>query len=256
MKQIVIPKITSKEKQVPKLLYKFRYLYSIHIQKALKHKNHHRINEWLNDLISKGFIEKIDDDEKDVTKPAIYCLAQKAKYILQDDKNINKNFLKWLYKEKDRDEKFITHHLSLAGIYIFFLSQQKKNTTLHLFNKHELKKFKFFPQDLPDAYIAIKTKNGNSRYFLNLFEEYTPKWVLRNTVKAYIAYFESGDWQSNTKEKFPKILLVASDENSKKHLNFFTRSKINIFEEDLSFYLTTKDKLKNGNTENIWQKVE
>ena len=255
MKQIEIPKITSKEKQVPKLLYKFRFLNSNHIQKALKHKNHHRINEWLNDLVSKGLIEKIDD-EKNVTKPAVYCLSQKAKNILKDDKNINKNFLKWLYKEKDRDRKFIAHHLSLADIYIFFLSKQKKNTILNFFNKHELRTYKFFPEDLPDVYISTKTNGTSNRYFLNLFEEYTPKWALRKIIKDYISYFEEGTWQSNTKEKFPKILIVSPDENTKKHLSFFTRSKINIFEEDLSFYLTTKDKLQNANNENIWQKLE
>ena len=255
MKKIEVPKVTSKEREIINLIAKFRFLNSIHIQKSLGHKYHNRVNSWLNNLVDKKLICKIVD-KKDVTKPPIYCLTQNAKYILIESGNINKNFLKWLYKEKDRDEKFIAHHLSLADIYIFFLSKQKKNTILNFFNKHELRTYKFFPEDLPDVYIYTKTKGVSNRYFLNLFEEYTPKWALRRIVKDYISYFENGDWQNNTKEKFPKILLVAPDENTKKHLNFFTRSKINIFEEDLSFYLNTKDKLQNANIESIWKKVE
>lgn len=254
MKKVEVPKITDKEREIINLISKFRFLNSIHIQKALGHKYHNRVNNWLKDLLDKELICKIED-KKDITKPPIYCLSQKAKYILIEDGNINKNFLKWLYKEKDRDETFIEHHLSLADIYIFFLSKQKKNTTLNFFNKHELRTYKFFPEDLPDAYISTKTNETSNRYFLNLFEEYTPKWVLRKKVKDYISYFEEGNWQSNTKEKFPKILLVSPDENTKKHLSFFIKSKINIF-EDLSFYLTTKNKLQDTNIENIWGKVE
>lgn len=255
MKNTRIPKATKKQKTIIYNLYKFRFLNTKHFKKILGHKNHHRINEWLTDLIDKKCIAKIEYPG-DVTKPDVYCLNTKAKYILRENGIKNEKFFRWLYKEKGLSENFINHQLSIADTYLFFLSQKEKDDSLQLFSKHELKDFEYFPEELPDSYIVVKSKKKTNRYFLHMFEPYTPKWVLRKAIKKYISYFESGDWKNNTKEKFPKILLVSPDENTKKHLNFFTKSKLNIFEEDLSFFLTTKEKLQDVNKDSIWQKVE
>ena len=48
---MTIPYITSKQQEIPKLGYQFRFLNRLHIQNIMKHKNYKRIRVWLKDLI-------------------------------------------------------------------------------------------------------------------------------------------------------------------------------------------------------------
>jgi len=244
-------KLTDKEKQIINNLYKFRFLTIKHFQKILKHKNHHRINEWLKSLEEKQCVKKIDYPN-DVTKPSIFCLDTKARLILKEGKNINKNFLKNLYKEKNVSEKFIGHFLSLVDIFLL-LESKKENPSINYFAKHQLKNFKYFPDELPDSYISSKKGDKVSRYFLHLFESYTPNWSIRKIVKNYISYFDNNNWQDNTKSNFPTILFVFSNEKSKGHIYHYAKAKLGIYDE-LSFYLTTKEKIESMNFR--WEKVE
>lgn len=189
-----------------------------------------------------------------MTKPDVYCLNIKAKYILRENGEKNEKFFRWLYKEKGLSENFINHQLSIADTYLFFLSQKEKDDSLQLFSKHELKNFEYFPEELPDSYIAVKSKKKTNRYFLHLFEPYTPKWVMRNIVRDYIKYFESGDWQNNTGSKFPMVLLVLPDEKTKEHINYYAKAKMSIFDE-IPFFLATNEALK-FTGDNIWNKIE
>ena len=58
-----IPTLTEKQKLIPPLLYKFRYLTVFHFQKLLNYKDPHRIKERLTDLKDKGYIETYDEEE-------------------------------------------------------------------------------------------------------------------------------------------------------------------------------------------------
>jgi hypothetical protein len=56
---MTIPYITPKQQEIPKLIYKFRFLNRIQIQTLLNHKYHKRIIDWLNDLVGKEYLEKL-----------------------------------------------------------------------------------------------------------------------------------------------------------------------------------------------------
>ena len=164
-----IPPVTNKQNQIIPLLYKFRFLTVSHFQKLLNHKDPRRIKEWLKDLLDKKYIArtKLEDD---ITQPYIYCLSQRAKYLLKENDNYDESILNRLYKEKNLTEIFITHLLSLVDIYLFFLAQKEKDTEFNFFTRQELSGYEYFPKELPDAYIAVQEQKETTRYFLDVLK--------------------------------------------------------------------------------------
>ncbi|MEX2007307.1 MAG: hypothetical protein WD992_00870 [Candidatus Levyibacteriota bacterium] len=251
------PSLTTKQKTIISLLLKFRYLTVNQLLKYFHHKDPHRIKEWLTDLKEKGYIAVISD-ESDPTKPYIFCLSTKAKHF-EESKNYSKKFLERLYKEKTLSGNFINHCLFIFDIYQYFLSQKEKNSTLHFLTQQDLTGYDFFPEELPDAYIAVETKEGTEKYFLDLFDDYRkPAGVTRFTLRKYITYCEDGSWQANTENSpFPSLLFVLADQRRKKHIHMYGRAKLEKTFEDISLFLTTQDTIRfSKSTQNIWLKVE
>ena len=115
---------TPKQLNILLLLYRFRFLNRIQIQKLLNHKDPRRINTWLKDLTDRNIIgRKYSTKLLDNTKPAIYHLATKSRSILLTQPNISEKLLKRVYREKVRSEKLINHCLLVADIY-FLLNKQ------------------------------------------------------------------------------------------------------------------------------------
>jgi len=257
MKTTDLPTITKQQKQTISHLYKFRYITVKQFQQLFNHKNHYRIQEWLKDLLTKKYIEKIKDP-KDITKPAVYCLAQRSRHILKENQTVNNNFLLWLYKEKDNGENFINHHLFILNAYLYFLRNLDKKSKLNFFNKHELKGYDYFPDPLPDGYIAVKEKENISRYFLESFDENDPYWLPIQKIRKYIDYSQKGNWQANTENStFPAILFILPSEKRKTHVFMYGKAKLQKTFEDISLFLTTQDTIKFSKGKiNIWKKVE
>ena len=258
MNKPILPPITKTQKQLLFLFYKFRFFTVNQLQKLLSHKDSHRIREWLTDLKDKKYISAVAD-KKDPTKPHIFCLTTKAKYILQENENCDETVLGRLHKEKKLKENFRNHLLSIVDIYLYFLSQKEKDSTLHFLTQQDLIGYDFFPEELPDVYIAVETKAGTDKYFLDLFDEYRkPAGVARFAVRKYISYCEEGNWQANTNNSpFPSILFVVSDERRKKHLYMYGKAKLAKTFEDISLFLTTQDTIRFSKDKiNIWKKVD
>lgn len=254
---MTIPSVTLKQKQIISHLLKFRFLTVKQLQKYFHHRDPHRIKAWLADLKEKRYISVIED-KTDPTKPHIYCLRTKAKY-LNESKNYDKKFLERLYEEKGLSEIFIKHCLFIFDIYLYFLSQQEKGATLHFLTQQDLAGYDFFPEKLPDVYLAVETKSVTDKYFLDLFDEYRkPAGVIRFNIRKYITYCEDRGWQSNTENSpFPSLLFVAPDQKRKKFIFMYGRAKLEKTYEDISLFVTTQDSIRfsKGKT-NIWKKVE
>ncbi len=251
------PKTTDKQYQIIFLLYKYRFITVIQLQKYFNHKDPHRIKEWLTDLLEKKYISVIKDDT-DPTIPFIYCLATKAKLVLVDDKDMDAAFLERLYKEKRLKENFRNHCLFLFDIFLYFLSRQEKGTTLHFLTQQNLKGFDYLPEELPDTYIIVERKDGTDKYFVDLFDEYRkPPGVARFNIRKYITYSEGGNWQANTgNNPLPSLLFVVQDERRLKHLFMYGKAKMAKTFEDISLFITTQDLIRfSKDKTNIWKQV-
>ena len=259
MNKLILPYITKTQKLILFLLFKFRFLTTNHIQKILGHKNPNRTLAWLKDLKEKGYI--ISMYQRNVrgenNKPTVVHLTPLARHILKKQKDVELEALSLIYKEKNRTKKFINHCLALADIYLYFLITKNKTEKLQFFTKTTLFGYEYFPKPFPDAFIAIKNDTKTKRYFLDLFDEYTPPFVYRKRIKQYLDYSVSGDWGANTnKALFPVILFVCPNESAKKHVYWYGKSVIEKSFEEIHLYVTTIDNIKfsKGNI-NPWQKV-
>ena len=253
-----LPPTTTKQKEILFTLYKFRFLNTHQFQKLFNHKDPHRIKVWLKDLTDKGYIQR-NYSRKTITEstqPAIYYLAPKARHVLNKNPKCDLSVLNRVYKEKKRTQKFINKSLIIADLYFYFLGQKTQDEELHFFTESELTSYKYFPKDLPSAYIVVKTGTKTKRYFLDFFDEYARSSEIRYKVRMYLDYANSGEWEANANgEPMPAILLICPSERIKKHISFYTKAKFEkAFEEKLALFLTTKDSIQNWN-KNIWEKV-
>ncbi|MCC7570326.1 replication-relaxation family protein [Candidatus Micrarchaeota archaeon] len=251
--------VTPKQLEILLLLYRFRFLDRTHIQRFLNHKDRRRINAWLRDLSQRNIIgRKYSRSLKENTKPAIYHLSTQSRKILLEEPNIDKKSLKRVYREKNRSKKFIEHWLLLADIYFYLDQQLKDEDKLHFFTKVDLRNHCYLPYKRPDAYIAIESKDITKRYFLEILDPETPRFILRNKISSYIEYFDEEIWQEKTNHQNPSILLVCPDETIKKFL--FKHSKQVLEEEaddELKFYLATRDDIRFSEMDvNVWELVE
>ena len=249
---------TPKQLNILLLLYRFRFLNRIQIQKLLNHKDPRRINTWLRDLTDRNIIgRKYSTKLLDNTKPAIYHLATKSRAILLIQPNISEKLLKRAYREKVRSDKLINHCLLVADIYFLLDKQTQTNKAkLYFYTKTDLVSHYYLPYKRPDAYIALEAKRQTKRYFLEIIDEGTPRFMIRSKINQYVEYFQANTWQDRTNHPNPMMLFVCPDELIKIFLNKYI---LQMQEEepklDLEFYLTTKDQISN-NQDDLWDKVD
>jgi len=248
--------ITRSQRQIILYLFEFRFLYISHLQYFFNHKYSHRIKEWLIDLENKKHISIIKDS-KDRTKPYIFCLAQKSRHIIKEEKEVGGNSLKWLYQEKLKSPRFIQKQLFLADCYVYFLKNKTKDSHINFFTQQDLKGYDYFPDPMPDVYIDEEGNNTNTRYFLDYFDENDSSKYMRFKIAKYFQYAEGNAWHENTyNAQFPSILLVFENERKKKHIYYYTKSKLQKSLLSLNIYLTSKNQIVfSKNNENIWEKI-
>jgi hypothetical protein len=252
------PPITKKQKEIIYYLYKFRFLNTHQIQTLLEHKNPNRSLAWLKDLIEKNYVKRQYERKSfiDNTKPAQYYLGPTSRQILKSDYKLHFEELEYIYQEHRRDKKFISHCLFLADIYIYLNSQKEAPEELKFFTKNELRGYEYFPDPLPDSFIATKGAQSTKRYFLDLFDEYTPAFAIRNRVRMYMSYVEQPEWDEHTDSApFPTILLICANESTKRHIMLYAKALLEkTFDDKVSFFLTTKNNIHPENKD-IWEKV-
>ena len=254
------PPITKKQKEIIFLLYKFRFLHTRHIQNFLGHINPNRTLAWLKDLIEKGYVRRHYERKsfQDNTKPAMYYLGPASRHILKKEKALELEDLEYIYQEHRRGEKFINHSLFLANVYLYLVSQKSHNEELMFFTKTELKRYKYFPDPMSDAFIAIKGEESTRRYFLDFFDDFTPSFALRQRVRTYLEYAEKSDWDENTDSTpLPSILFICPNESAKKHVSLYAKSLLEkSYDDKIALFLTTKKRIERGEKDNIWEKVD
>ena len=252
-------KITPHQREILLLLYRFRFLNRHHLQSFLNHKDPKRIKVWLKDLTNKKLIGRIYSNTiGENTKPAIYYLASKSHNLLKEEKDTDTRILKRVYRERLRSKRLREHCLLLADIYFLLQEQYSSDTSIfHFFTKTDLVQHSPLPPQRPDAYIASETEEITKRYFLEIIDADTPRFVLRAKIKTWIEFFDEETWQKTTKHPFPKILIVCSSESIKEYLD---RYIANIMESELAeidFYLCTTRSIHESQLKrNVWQKVD
>jgi len=252
--------LTKKQLEILTLLYRFRFLNRLQIQKLLNHQYLNRITIWLNQLTATNHIRR-NYNTKTVTIPAIYSLGLNGrKYLLKqsDLKKINKTILDRVWREKKLSDQFKKHCLLVADIYLSLITLiEKSGSILNFRTKTELSNIKDLISPNPDAYFSLTKTNGNKkRYFLDIFNDWPPRMYLRKRVNQYLEFYQTNIWQDQQTDPFPQIILVCPEDRAKKYLCRYIKKKLE-YELEPQFYLSTSNQIKTkGLVREVLEKVE
>lgn len=238
--------ITPKQLNILLLIYRFRFLDRTHIQQLLNHKSPRRINSWLKDLTNKNIIGRHYSKKlKENTKPAVYYLSTKSRKILLNQPATNEKILKRVYRDKKSSKRLINHCLLVVDIYLLLIKETKKqNSTLHFFTKTDLANHYYLPYNRPDAYIALENKDQTKRYFLEIIDKKTPRFMIRSLINKYLQYSADENWQKNTGHTFPSLLIVCPDQDIKEFLLKYIPQALEEEAIQINVFVSLKDTIK------------
>ena len=107
------------------------------------------------------------------------------------------------------------------------------------------------------TYIAIEEQEQViKRYFLEIIDETTPRFVVRNRIQQYLDYSSEEAWKENTNHPFPYVLLVCPDNSSEKYISKHIKRCLEEDISDIQFFVTTKNSiLLKGVQQEQWGKI-
>lgn len=185
---MLLPTITTKQKQILLLIYRFRFLNRIQIQTLLNNKDYKNINLWLKDLTAKNYTGKIFERTAGINKPAIYFASNNGIKFFSSAEGADRKGLRKLYQEKRRSQAFIDQCILIAQVYIKLLSQN-------------LQDFKFYTQvdfptnsvirDLLPSFAYVYTNDAKlQHYTCDIIKDGTPRFAIRSRINQYIEFFK------------------------------------------------------------------
>ncbi|HUC96627.1 MAG TPA: replication-relaxation family protein [Candidatus Saccharimonadales bacterium] len=235
-------KLTKKQQEILRLLYRLRFLNRIQIQAFLGHKDPKTINMWLRDLRAKGYVEWIYSTHfAEKTKPAIYYLSLNGVRYLRrltrtsEDGEVLPTYppeeLRKRYKEPTRSQTFIDRCVLIADCAIALERGNAENET-------KGKKLRYYYQTEAD-YLLERSyyhfvldseliqphlifcqdkldKDGNEgvtieSYILEFFDPTLPRYRIKKRLGNYVEFLdeEGSEWQEQTDtEQLPVVLFV------------------------------------------------
>ncbi|HEX7963933.1 MAG TPA: replication-relaxation family protein [Candidatus Saccharimonadales bacterium] len=242
-----LPKLTKKQQEILRLLYRFRFLNRIQIQAFLGHKDPKTINLWLRDLRAKGCVEWIYSTHfAEKTKPAVYYLALNGVRHLrtltrkskgEDDRievvpTYPPEELRKRYKEPTRSQTYIDRCVLVADCALALEREDDANKArdkrLRYYYQTEADYWSYyhFVLDIEDELIHPHliycqdklNKDGKEEktvesYLLEVFDPTLPRYRMKKRLGDYVKFLDDeGDtWQEQTDtEQLPIILFVCS----------------------------------------------
>jgi hypothetical protein len=212
---ITLPPITTKQQEILKLIFKYRFLNRTQIQALLNHKDKRRIISWLKDLREKQYVDWRYDATNFIAKsqPAIYYLSINGIRYLRETGEYPAEELRKRYKEPNRTQAFIDKCLLVADCCITL--QAKSNDQLqyswvlaadYADPDHE---YGFLNELKPHLCFIKEDGEQTARYLLEVFDPLMPRYAIRKRIKDYVEYLASGDWQDETGLNERLIVLIA-----------------------------------------------
>lgn len=256
-----LPTITTKQQEILKLIYKYRFLNRTQIQALLKHKDKRRIISWLKDLREKQYVDWHYNATDFIAKsqPAIYYLSLNGIRYLRNQNAYPAEELRKRYKEPTRTRVFIDRCLLVADCCIAL--QAKSSGTLQYScvlladyvdpgsEYHLLDELK------PHLFFAKQNGGDTMNYLLENFELTLPRHQLRKRIKDYVNYLDGWDDDNGP---MPIALLICATMADLLYVK--RRVKLQIEESgnnEMTVRGTTLEKIQaTGVTSRIWEEIE
>lgn len=259
---MTLPKITNKQQQIIRLLYRHRFLDRQQIQTILQHKDKKRIITWLKDLREKQYVQWIynTDDFAAKTKPAVYYIGLGGIRYLKTIGDYPTTELRKRYKESGRTQAYIDRCLLIADCCIALDNKARTNEKINYVYLTEADYSNInSPYNLPldelkpHLYFEKEDDCNKTINVMELFDVSLPRYQVRKRLGEYLEYL-----QDNSTDLSSLIALLAF--SSTADLLYAKRSLRLLLEDDeedeLIIRLTTVDKIrKESVVGKIWEDV-
>jgi len=209
-------------------------------------------------LEDQGYIAKrYDKSYKLRGKPAAYYLLPYGARAVLSAENINTAsplFVVHLYKAKHVSEDFIQHCLNIVNVFLAL--HELYGNRLTFFSKIDLKsqELEDLPQPLPDAYFYIESAEERKEYFLNIFADSQPFFVLVRRIKKYLEYAGSSERPATT---LPTVLMIVENSSIHKRLRKRLTKEVRSSYEEVEFATTILGNLFTSNSlGKVWLPID
>jgi hypothetical protein len=237
--------LNTKQLDILRLLYRFRFATTHLLTQALNTKSKNKMNERLKVLLDQEYIGRnFNTEYRLLRKHASYHLLPKGIDALKriPDNKFDTSVLHNIYKDKSASEQFINHCLGVFEVYC-----QLKATygdKLRFFTKSQLaNKYDYFSEFVPSVYLRVDISGVEKEFFLEYLQDSKPFFTAIQRLRQYAEYASSGEWEAELESDLPKVLLVCDNVSLQKRLLKRTGSVLTDADEDLEFYITTQDSL-------------
>jgi hypothetical protein len=209
------PSITSRQENILKLLYNYRFLSRVQVQAFLGHNTGRHTNRLLKDLRDKHYIEgKYSTKFVENTQPAVYYVSLRAIQYFKTKPDTHSTVISRLYRDNARSRDFIKKSLLVADIALEL--QHATSPTLRYevatasmyANPASRAHFLTATGVTPDALIVEDASGAYAGYMLEILTPGLPVHRLYGKINAYVDLYFSGEWEANTGLDFPNIILV------------------------------------------------
>ena len=208
-------KLNKGQVAVLKLLYRYRFTTSELLAKAEGQKHLQVTRSRLEVLEKQGYIHRrYDNSYKLRGRFAAYCLTAKGLSYLKSIDVAEPQIIKMMYNDPKASEKFVDFCLAVcrtAQALKTYYGEEVKT-----FTRNELVDYDYFPQPQPDLYLSIK-RDGVRHYFVDLYDDAVPTFVLAKMMKKYAEHQESGEWDT-TGSDYPEVIIVCLSPAGEKRL--------------------------------------
>lgn len=187
--------ITNKQKEILLLLYRFRFLNRLQLQQLLNHTTYKRINLWLKDLTEKEYTTRIFKRSwTENSVPAKYYIAKHGIRFLKTQPDTKQEYLKKLYREKDRSQLFIDRCLFIADIYLRYLKDSLHDSPAQSFYTQSDYTPTSIIRDIHPDFVILTGKEDTQHFALyQLFPEGVPRYAVRKRIEQYMTFLTEGE---------------------------------------------------------------
>jgi hypothetical protein len=258
---MTLPTITTRQQDILKLLYQFRFLTRIQIQAFLNHKDHKTINLWLKDLREKQYVCWIySTDYGEINKAAIYFIGINGIRWLKSLSTSSPELLRNLYREKSRHTPFITSCLLLGDCALTLQTQSTEDTRYDFALAAD-----FAPPEAEYDVLSstscqllfIKREgDATTHYLLEILDAEAPGERPTTKLRRYLAFYREGEWERATGEPFPILMFICPNTRQLIAAKRYARRLLTKAErpKDLRIRFATTDEVKEqGVLGEIWE---
>lgn len=202
-----------------KLTYKFRYLTANNLSRRLgiARQSAHAA---LVTLERRGCLGKLyGKTYKLAGKSARYYLTLDAVKLLSDKKyGLNKNVLRTRRNEAGKGAEFVDLQVALFKMYLDI--KESTSDDLVILTATEMAALGGFMRPYPGLYMQNRT--SGKQYFIELTDG-QHLFIAKKRARKYIDYYDSDAWDWG---KYPEVVLIRSQTNERKQLNWYIGQKM------------------------------